>query len=148
MKIFDAIVEVVACSAKYGSITLLIVILCSNFYGSIRDHWCICRQLYFPVDINPSVDLIFRLGDCFWRRRFTPGWNPGLPIVSTYGAGGWISNIEQGEGITNTEQGMAIGEGKVVRGDGVKSIVQIIQFTYSLINEFPNKRITIVDVVF
>ena len=43
---------------------------------------------------------------------------------------------------------MAIGEGKVVRGDGVKSIVQIIQFTYSLINEFPNKRITIVEVAF
>ena len=43
---------------------------------------------------------------------------------------------------------MAIGEGKVVRGDGVKSIVQIIQFTYSLINEFPNKRITTGDVVF
>ena len=43
---------------------------------------------------------------------------------------------------------ITIGEGEVVRGDGVKSIVQIIQFTYSLINEFPNKRITIVDVVF
>src|SRR6056297_287338 len=38
---------------------------------------------------------------------------------------------------------MTIGEGEVVRGDGEKSIVRIIQFTYSLINEFPNKRITI-----
>src|SRR6056297_1414724 len=38
---------------------------------------------------------------------------------------------------------MTIGEGEVVRGDGVKSIVRIIQFTYSLINEFSNKRITI-----
>ena len=31
---------------------------------------------------------------------------------------------------------------------GVKSIVRIIQFTNSLINEFPNKRITTGDVVF
>ena len=38
---------------------------------------------------------------------------------------------------------MTIGEGEVVRGDGVKSIVRIIQFTYSLINEFSNKRMTI-----
>src|SRR6056297_3106626 len=37
---------------------------------------------------------------------------------------------------------MAIDEVEVVRGDGVKSIVRIIQFTYFLINEFPNKRIT------
>ena len=51
-------------------------------------------------------------------------------------------------GLTNNEQGMTIGEGKVVRGDGVKSIVRIIQFTYSLINEFPNKRITIGEVAF
>src|SRR6056297_2686441 len=35
---------------------------------------------------------------------------------------------------------MTIGEGKIVRGDGVESIVRITQFTYSLINEFPNKR--------
>ena len=32
--------------------------------------------------------------------------------------------------------------------NGVKSFVRITQFTYSLINEFPNKRITIVEVVF
>jgi len=59
-----------------------------------------------------------------------------------------IWNIEQGEGISNNEQGMTIGEGKIVRGDGVKSIVRITQFTYSLINEFPNKRITIGEVIF
>ena len=59
-----------------------------------------------------------------------------------------ISNIEQREGISNIEEGMAIGEVGAVRGDGVKSIVRITQFTYSLINEFPNKRITIGDEVF